>query len=228
MNKIITIIPISSFNNSKTRLSPFLSESERTNLLKVMLKDIVSNIQDHVSDIIVTSKDEYVLNYAKYLNLNVFKEKEHEHDFLNNAISDAISYIIKNYDNYSVMILPADIPLFNSRNMKYILKNRDDFIISPSKGGGTNLLYINREYNYKPLFGAFSFFKHVKEAKNNNLDVNIYDSFYLSLDVNTPEDLGEILLHGRNTHTYNYLSNLNIGVESNHGKERLYVYRKNE
>ena len=171
MNKIITIIPVSSFNNSKTRLSPFLSESERTNLLKVMLKDIVSNIQDHVSDIIVTSKDEYVLNYAKYLNLNVFKEKEHEHDFLNNAISDVISYIIKNYDNYSVMILPADIPLFNSRNMKYILKNRDDF---------------------------------------------------------TPEDLGEILLHGRNTHTYNYLSNLNIGVESNHGKERLYVYRKNE
>ena len=127
-----------------------------------------------------------------------------------------------------IMILPADIPLFNSRNMKYILKNRDDFIISPSKGGGTNLLYINREYNYKPLFGAFSFFKHVQEAKNNNLDVNIYDSFYLSLDVNTPQDLAEILLHGRNTHTYNYLSNLNIGVESNHGKERLYVYRKNE
>ena len=127
---------------------------------------------------------------------------------------------------YSCLLYTS--PLFNSRNMKYILKNRDDFIISPSKGGGTNLLYINREYNYKPLFGAFSFFKHVQEAKNNNLDVNIYDSFYLSLDVNTPEDLGEILLHGRNTHTYNYLSNLNIGVESNHGKERLYVYRKNE
>ena len=228
MNKIITIIPISSFNNSKIRLSPFLSENERTTLLKYMLKDIVSSIKDYVYDIIVTSKDEDVLNYARHLNLSVLKEQEHDDNFLNNSIVDAITYISKNYDDYNVMILPADIPLISSKNIEYILKNQDDFIIAPSKGGGTNLLYIKNEYEYPPLFGSFSFFKHVKEAKYIDLNVNIYDSFYLSLDVNTPEDLGEILLHGTDTYTCKYLSSLNIVVENNHGKERLYVYRKDE
>lgn len=228
MNKIITIIPVSSFNNSKTRLSPFLSENERTTLLKYMLKDIVSSIEDCVYDIIVTSKDDDVLNYAKHLNLSVLKEQEHDDDYLNNSIVDVMKYISKNYDDYNIMILPADIPLISSKNMEYVVKNQDDFIIAPSKGCGTNLLYIKNEYDYHPLFGAFSFFKHIEEAKCRNLNVNVYDSFYLSLDVNTPEDLGEILLHGCDTYTYKYLSSLNIVVENNHGKERLYVYRKDE
>ena len=133
-----------------------------------------------------------------------------------------------NYSDANILMLPADIPLIKQRNILYILENKNDFIISPSKGGGTNLLYINNEYNFKPQFGEFSFFKHVNEARRLVMNPNIYDSFYLSIDINTPQDLGELLLHGKNTYTFKYLNSLDIVVENNHGGERLNVYRKNE
>ncbi|OED29604.1 2-phospho-L-lactate guanylyltransferase [Methanosphaera sp. WGK6] len=228
MNKLITIIPISSFNNSKTRLSPFLTENERKQLLKSMLKDIVEEIKEDVSEIIVTSKDQEVLSYAKTLKINTITEKKYEDNHLNNALIDAIGYVKENYDNPKILIIPSDIPLIEKKNINYLIDNSDDFIISPSNGGGTNLLYINTQYDYKPLFGEFSFFKHVSEAEDKNMNLNIYDSFYLSIDINTPQDLGELLLHGKRTNTYKYLSSLNIVVENKHGQERLNVYRKNE
>ena len=43
--------------------------------------------------------------------------------------------------------------------------------------------------------------------------------------VNTPEDLGEIMLHGNGTETKTYLESLGITVESIHGHERLKVIR---
>ncbi len=228
MYKLVTIIPISNFSNSKTRLSPFLSEIERKELLKCMLKDIVSNIRSSVEEIIVISKDEEVLEYAQSLGLKCLNEREHESDYLNNSLLDSISYVKDNYSDANILMLPADIPLIKQRNIQYILENKNDFIISPSKGGGTNLLYINNEYNFKPQFGEFSFFKHVDEARRLAMNPNIYDSFYLSIDINTPQDLGELLLHGKNTYTFKYLNSLDIVVENNHGGERLNVYRKNE
>jgi 2-phospho-L-lactate guanylyltransferase len=76
-------------------------------------------------------------------------------------------------------------------------------------------------------FGSFSFKNHVKEAVENDFDPVIYDSFYMSLDVNTAEDLGEIMIHGSGSQTQSYLKSLKIDVESVHGAERLKV-KKNE
>ncbi len=82
----------------------------------------------------------------------------------------------------------------------------------------------------KPLaidmkFEGFSFEKHVNEAYKKNLNPMVHDSFFMALDVNTPEDLGEIMLHGNGTETKTYLESLGITVESMHGHERLKVIR---
>jgi 2-phospho-L-lactate guanylyltransferase len=75
-------------------------------------------------------------------------------------------------------------------------------------------------------FGDFSFFEHLREAENNMLHWFIYDSFYLSMDVNTAEDLGEIIIHGTGTETRNFLKELGLKVYSNHGVERLRVTKE--
>ena len=100
-----------------------------------------------------------------------------------------------------------------------------DFVIMPSKGGGTNGLII------KPLsidmkFGDFSFKNHINEANKNRFDAVIYDSFYMSLDVNTTEDLGEIMIHGSGSKTHEYLKSLNMEVMSIHGAARLKIKKK--
>ena len=226
MRNIVVIIPVSSFITSKTRLSPFLSVDERSNLLRCMLKDIIETLKsEDISDIVITSKDDDALSYAKSLNLDVFKESEHECDFLNLALLETIEYIKQTKTDSQILILPADIPLISTENIQYIKSHFKDFIIAPSRGGGTNLLYIS-DHEFIPEFGEFSFFKHQIQAKKREIPLNIYDSFFLSLDINTPEDLGELMLHGKMTQTYNYLDKINIKVKNNHGKERLNVYRK--
>ena len=53
----------------------------------------------------------------------------------------------------------------------------------------------------------------------------VHDSFFMAMDVNTTEDLGEILIHGDGTKTKEYLRELGISVHSIHGPERLNVER---
>ena len=187
MKDLICIIPICSFKDAKSRLSVMLSDTERVELLKSMLKDIITAVRSQVMEIILVSRDEEVYSFAKELSVSFVNEKDYE-------------------DKSST----------------------SDMVISPSRGGGTNLICFSGDFDFEPLFGDMSYFRHLEEAYMKNMDVNVIESFYLSLDVNTSQDLGEIFLHGIGTNTHEYLSGLNISVNSSHGQERLDVKRNDE
>lgn len=236
MDKIYAIIPVNQFANAKTRLSPFLSPQERKNLLKAMLKDIAIALKPNVDKIVIISKDEEVLAYAEELDLTTIIEEDHktsgfsksgDENVLNVALNQAMEWVEDKTEK--VMILPSDIPLIGKTNIQILVDKSKDFdmVIVPSKGGGTNTLIIN-PFIIDMRFGGFSFLKHIEEAEKRNLNSLVYDSFYMALDVNTTEDLGEIMLHGNGTETKKYLESLGIKVESCHGHERLTVTRDDD
>ena len=99
-----------------------------------------------------------------------------------------------------------------------------DFIIVPSKGGGTNMI-IMKPMAIHTRFEGFSYKEHLKAAERKKLNPQVHDSLFMALDVNTAEDLGEIMIHGDKTHTRKYLKELKVNVESYHGSERLRVTR---
>ena len=222
MDEIYAIIPVSKFSNAKTRLSPFLELKERENLLKAMLKDVTETLKSVVDKVIIISADKDVLEYAN--ELEVLSLVENKGLNLNTAIEQAMDWCKDK--TKKVFITPSDIPLISKTNIKALIESSKliDFIIAPSKGGGTNGLIIKPQ-SIDMKFGEFSFENHIKEANKNELEPVIYDSFYMSLDVNTTEDLGEIMIHGLGTKTQSYLKSLNIEVESIHGADRLKVER---
>ena len=222
MDEIYAIIPVSKFKNAKTRLSPFLNELEREELLKAMLKDVTDVLKENVDKIILISSDDDVLSYGNDLNLLTLKENETSN--LNKALTQSMEYC--NSKVKKVIITPSDIPLIGKIDFKNLIEisKSNEMTISPSKGGGTNILIIEPN-SFTTDFGEFSYLKHLKLAKENNLKYFVYDSFFAALDVNTTEDLGEIMVHGVETKTKEYLEELNISVESIHGKERLKVRR---
>lgn len=222
MDEIYGIIPVSRFKECKTRLSPFLNEEERENLLKVMLKDVTESVAKYVDNIIIISADDDVLNYGKSLNLKTLKENENSN--LNKALKQAMDYCKSKAKK--VIILPSDVPLIGKTNIKMLIDSSKslDFIIVPSKGGGTNAI-IMKPGVIRTKFGDFSYKEHVNAADRKNLNPQVHDSFFMALDVNTTEDLGEIMVHGENTNTRKYLKELKINVESVHGSERLKVTR---
>jgi 2-phospho-L-lactate guanylyltransferase len=223
MDNIYAIIPVSRFSNAKTRLSPFLNLDERENILKAMLKDVTNALKGNVNKTIIISADEDVLDFAK--RLGVIAIVENENLDLNLALKQAMRWA--KGKTSKVIITPSDVPLIAKSKIKSLINNAmdKDFTIVPSKGGGTNALLIE-PLSIDMKFGEYSYEKHIKEAENNNLSIEIYDSFFMSLDVNTTEDLGEIMLHGEGTETQKYLKSLKISVKSVHGAERLKVTKK--
>ena len=222
MDNIYAIIPVSKFKNAKTRLSPFLSEEERENLLKVMLQDVTDTLKKHVDKIFIISRDEDVLNYAKKLNLDTILEDENSN--LNKALKQAMKYCKGKAKK--IIIVPSDVPLIGKTNVQMLIDASKslDFIIVPSKGGGTNMI-IMKPMAIHTRFEGFSYKEHVQAAERKKLNPQVHDSFFMALDVNTAEDLGEIMIHGEKTHTRKYLKELKVKVEPFRGSERLKVTR---
>ena len=222
MDNIYAIIPVSKFKNAKTRLSPFLTEKEREKLLKVMLHDVTDALKKHVDKIFIISRDEDVLSYAESLNLDTIMEDENSN--LNKALTQAMKYC--KGKTRKVLIVPSDVPLIGKTNIKMVIDASKslDFIIVPSKGGGTNMI-IMKPMAIRTRYEGFSYKEHVKAAEKKKLNPQVHDSFFMALDVNTTEDLGEIMIHGEKTHTRQYLKELKVNVESFRGSERLKVTR---
>ncbi|ALT68561.1 2-phospho-L-lactate guanylyltransferase CofC [Methanobrevibacter millerae] len=222
MDNIYAIIPVSKFKNAKTRLSPFLSDEERENLLKVMLQDVTDTLKKHVDRIFIISRDEDVLNYAKKLNLDTILEDENSN--LNKALKQAMKYCKGKAKK--IIIVPSDVPLIGKTNIQMLIDASKslDFIIVPSKGGGTNMI-IMKPMAIHTRFEGLSYKKHVQAAERKKLNPQVHDSFFMALDVNTAEDLGEIMIHGEKTHTRKYLKELKVNVEPFRGSERLKVTR---
>ncbi len=221
--KTFAIIPVSRFSHAKTRLSPTLTSNERENLLKSMLKDVIKILRKTVHNVLVISSDKDVLRFVNDLNV-ISLEEEGDKD-LNSALAQAMDYCSDNCSR--VLIIPSDVPLIKENHVEEMLNLGEEIevVIAPSKGGGTNALLCPVKA-MEMKFGDCSFFEHLREAENNMLHWFIYDSFYLSMDVNTAEDLGEIIIHGRGTETRNFLKELGLKVYSNHGVERLRVTKE--
>jgi 2-phospho-L-lactate guanylyltransferase len=222
MDDIYAIIPVTKFKDAKTRLSPFLTEEERENLLKAMLHDVTDTLKKHVDKIFVISRDEEVLSYAEKLNVSTIREDENSN--LNKALKQAMK-ICKGKAK-KVIIVPSDIPLIGKTNVQMLIDASKslDFIIVPAKGGGTNMI-IMKPMAIHTRFEGFSYKEHVQAAERKKLNPQVHDSFFMALDVNTTEDLGEIMIHGEKTHTRKYLKELKVSVEPFRGSERLKVTR---
>ena len=222
MDDIYAIIPVSKFKNAKTRLSPFLSEEEREKLLKVMLQDVTDTLKKYVDKIFIISRDEDVLSYAKSLNLETILEDDNSN--LNKALKQAMKYC--KGKTRKIIIVPSDIPLIGKTNLKMLIDASKslDFIIVPSKGGGTNMI-IMKPMAIHTRFEGFSYKEHVNAAERKKLNPQVHDSLFMALDVNTAQDLGEIMIHGEKTHTRKYLMELKVNVEPFRGSERLKVTR---
>ena len=187
-----------------------------------MLKDVIRSIRASVNQVVVISSDKDVLTFVKDLNVTCLEEKGQTD--LNGALTQAVNWCSENADQ--VLIVPSDVPLIHENQAQEMveLTKKWPVIIAPAKGGGTNALLCPTS-GIQMKFGDCSFFKHLEEAEKAGLHRYVYDSFYLSLDVNTAEDLGEIMLHGSGTETSKFLKSIGLQVKSNHGIERLRVER---
>jgi 2-phospho-L-lactate guanylyltransferase len=174
-------------SRAKSRLSPVLSQEEREELVELMLNQVIVTVKEagiETIDILSPS----MLGLENIKGSRVFLDKKD----LNGALN---SYL--EHSEEPVLIVMADLPLLSPDHVKEITSTKKDICIVPGKGGGTNILFIRDPSIYMVRYYGSSFLTHCSIAAESGQSVEVYDSFLASTDIDEPEDLVELLIHGR-------------------------------
>ncbi|RLI86819.1 MAG: 2-phospho-L-lactate guanylyltransferase [Archaeoglobales archaeon] len=178
--------------NPKSRLSEILSDREREGLAKAMLLDVLDSLDGDV----------------RIISTHPFNLEGYDVEVDERELDVAVNSRIEG----ETAVIMSDLPLINKKVVEEFFDTKGDVVIAPGRRGGTNMILI-RDPRFKVSYHYCSFLKHVEIAKSLNLRVEIFDSFYASVDVDTPEDLLEILIHGRGKRSYVYLHSIGFRLK---------------
>lgn len=195
-------------SNAKSRLSSLLSEKEREELAMAMLNDVAGTLVNSecfdIVDILSTSLIDVDGVNTVLTGMG-----------LNEALNEYLSKMSSHKINEHVLIIMADIPLVSIKNIKDIVFAKADIVIAPGRMGGTNAIFIRDPSSFHVDYYGASFLKHKEIARGLNMEV--FDSFNVSTDIDEVSDIAEILLHGKG-HSLDYLKKIGIDILANMGR----------
>lgn len=209
MGIVFAAIPVKSLSKSKSRLSSLLQPSERSMLTASMLRDVLNAVKNSmtVSDAIIVSPDTDVLKLADGLGVQSLLQTG---SGLNEAVVQVVDWCLEKGGS-SILILPSDIPLVTSEDINEITALPSEpraVVISPSLDGGTNAMLQRPPGVIPPRYGSDSFRMHLDSAAAARVEIEVYRSPRVSLDIDSPEDLKVFLEKPSRTFTYRLLSEL--------------------
>jgi 2-phospho-L-lactate guanylyltransferase len=177
-------------NEAKSRLSSILSPEERRLLAFAMLGDVL-NTAEGFGEITILSRSDF----NEFLPIRGFEIVESERD-LNDALNELIELNSELGWLYDLLIVMADLALITREDFHGILQTNGDVVLSPGRGGGTNMILI-RDLRFRTCFEGISFLKHYESAQQQGLVVGIFSSYRSGCDIDEPSDILEVLLHSK-------------------------------
>ena len=197
-------------NNAKSRLEALLSEKEREEFALAMLTDAAGTLLAsgcfRVIDILSTS-------IIDIKGANIVLTENGLNESLNEYLQKMTAHSLKE----PVLIIMADIPLVSIKNIIDLTASVSDIVIVPGRLGGTNAIFIKDPGSFHVDYYGASFLKHCKIASENNLTLEIFDSFNLSTDIDEVGDLPEVLIHGKG-YAAHLLNKLGFVIAENGGR----------
>ncbi len=197
-------------SNAKSRLGALLSGKEREDFAMAMLTDVALALRSsgcfNVIDILSTSIIDIEGTNIVLTELG-----------LNESLNEYLKKMSSHSLNEPVLIIMADLPLVSSKNIQDITSSDADIVIAPGRMGGTNAVFIRNPSSFHVDYYGTSFLKHYKIATSNGLNIQVFDSFNLSTDIDEVSDLTEVLIHGKG-HAAAYLEKLGFEIAKNSGR----------
>jgi 2-phospho-L-lactate guanylyltransferase len=168
--------------NPKTRLAALLSQEEREQFAALMLEDVKTAVKDAMcSPVLICSE--------------LFDSEDVQVTITDTDLSGSINAILPQNVGPTLIIM-ADLPLADTASVRRVISTQNDIAIVPGRGGGTNVIFMKEPQKFHVDYYGTSFLKHMKIAADAGLSVDVIDSFRLHTDIDEPEDLVELLIHG--------------------------------
>jgi len=166
----------------KTRLSSVLGEEHRHEFARVMLSDVVDVLQR-------AGQDPQVLSTAEVSCQCPVRVDERS---LTHPVNDRLAT-----KDEPMCIVTSDLALLREETVERLVETPGDVVIAPGLGGGTNALVV-RTPEFRVDYHGTSFRDHCERAAEVGATKTIFDSFRVTLDIDEPDDLVEVLLHSQN------------------------------
>lgn len=188
MNRTAVLVPFKA-NQRKSRLSRLLDPNQRCRLAELMLVDVLAAFRRAglLPRCYVISSDVKVLTFARRLGARTISEPRDEG--VNAAVRIGVKTLGRDRD---FMVVPSDLPLLTSYEVKTALALKRDFdcVISPSRSfDGTNLFIFSGKNAPALSYDSDSFWNHVSGAARKGLSLAVCCNEGVLYDVDTPEDL---------------------------------------
>lgn len=190
MHRPVRIVVPFKHNGAKSRLSSVLSSEERRRLAFAMLRDVLDVVTGFYPATILSRPGLDIIEVGRDVEI---VESELN---LNDAINSLIAEESRREWQSDVLIVMADLALLAGKDIVGILNCDGDVVLCPGRGGGTNMILI-RSPKFQTCYLGLSFTKHLAFAKMEGLEATVFESFRAGCDIDEPDDLGEILIHGR-------------------------------
>jgi 2-phospho-L-lactate/phosphoenolpyruvate guanylyltransferase len=209
------ILPIKSFPDAKRRLMEELSPGPRRALVEAMFSDVLVALRraERVDEIVVVSSDRDAQEIAGGYGAAVLDDEQLGHS---EAASLAISAALEGGVD-QVALVPGDCPLLDPGELDALLSRATTppnvFIVPDRHGTGTNALVLTPPNALTPAFGLGSCDRHASSARLAGTAHEIVEVPSLGLDIDTPEDLTDLIAaleqtHGGAAHTRGMLNQM--------------------
>lgn len=188
---IWAVVPVKRLALAKQRLAPVLSRSERAELARTMLHDVLTTLcaAQQLAGIIVVSGDPAVAKLAPLFNARLVD------DVMESGVNAAVWQGLTTLDPSSAgaLVIPADVPFATAADLQAVIIELGQFpvVLAPAlSDGGTNTLAMRRPDLIAPSFGDDSFARHQAVVRDAGLGCGIIRSEGLGRDIDCPRDLG--------------------------------------
>ena len=196
MKRPLSIVVPFRLDGAKSRLSAALNKDERREMALAMLRDVLACIGE-LGELTVLTRPGWDMGEDIWRDLAGQDIKIMPSDLeLNHALNMVIEREILQGWRRDLLIVMADLALLGKGDIEGILSCLGDVVLCPGRGGGTNMILI-RSPGFRTCYRGLSYPKHIDLAREMGLSLSIFESFRASCDIDQPEDLAEILLHGK-------------------------------
>ncbi|RME89583.1 MAG: 2-phospho-L-lactate guanylyltransferase [Anaerolineae bacterium] len=189
---IWAIVPVKPLRRGKSRLAGALPDTERIELNRRLLEHTLKTLNElpQIEHTLVVSRDPAALSLARRFGARTVQENGAPH--LNTALQRA-TVVAQLHATRGVLILPADLPLITPQDILRLIERADPppvVVIAPDRHRtGTNALLISPAGLIEYDFGADSFERHCRRAREAGARLEIVTLPSLELDIDLPEDL---------------------------------------
>ncbi|RKD88124.1 2-phospho-L-lactate guanylyltransferase [Halopiger aswanensis] len=187
----------------KTRLSPVLADRERRSFARAMLADVLRAIvaAGYEPTVLATAPIDLEADFDLTVSDEVREATTIEVD--DRSLTEAVNARLPAGEagkddgttDDAVGVVMADLALTTADALERLFSGDADVAIAPGRGGGTNALAV-RHPEFRVDYHGASYLDHREIAADSGLTVETVDSFRLATDIDEPDDLVEVLIHG--------------------------------